>query len=221
MSAKAAATRDVILQAARSCFGDAGFRGSSLRTIAARAGVTQPLINHYFGSKAQLVEAVIDGLLDDYTERQASQWARPLGDLRFFSEGLPILFDWLGENADTLRFAAWARLEGVRLAPSGEHIAQAVRAHIDHHRTTGALRSNVDTDTLMFLIEASFKGYWDRRDVMLRLYAAQAAAIPDAQLRAFDTRYRTLAIDAVLRASFQGPALEAVLALSRERAEYS
>ena len=52
-------TRAAILQAARRQFTEVGYAEASLRAIAAEAGVTPPLIMHFFGSKANLfVEAV-------------------------------------------------------------------------------------------------------------------------------------------------------------------
>jgi AcrR family transcriptional regulator len=52
-------TRAAILDAARRQFTEAGYIETSLRAIASEAGVTPPLIVHFFGSKANLlVEAV-------------------------------------------------------------------------------------------------------------------------------------------------------------------
>jgi AcrR family transcriptional regulator len=52
-------TRAAILEAARRQFTEVGYGAASLRAIAAEAGVTPPLIMHFFGSKANLlVEAV-------------------------------------------------------------------------------------------------------------------------------------------------------------------
>jgi len=44
-----------IVAAARRQFAESGYDGSSLRSIAAEAGVTSPLIVHFFGSKANLL----------------------------------------------------------------------------------------------------------------------------------------------------------------------
>lgn len=51
-------TRTEITKAARHEFAALGYRGASLRTIAARAGVDPHLIAHYFGSKRELFVAV-------------------------------------------------------------------------------------------------------------------------------------------------------------------
>jgi AcrR family transcriptional regulator len=59
----AAATREAILTAAREAFAAAGYDGSGVREIAAKAGVTAMMVNHYFGSKEQLFAEVLANTL--------------------------------------------------------------------------------------------------------------------------------------------------------------
>ncbi|OBF54135.1 TetR family transcriptional regulator [Mycobacterium sp. 852002-50816_SCH5313054-b] len=56
----AAATRNRLLEAARQQFLQHGYRGTSLRSIAAQAGVDVMLIRRYFGSKQELFTAATD-----------------------------------------------------------------------------------------------------------------------------------------------------------------
>lgn len=56
----AAATRNRLLEAARQQFLQHGYRGTSLRSIAAQAGVDVMLIRRYFGSKQQLFTTATD-----------------------------------------------------------------------------------------------------------------------------------------------------------------
>jgi AcrR family transcriptional regulator len=56
----AAATRNRLLDAARQQFLQHGYRGASLRSIAAQAGVDVMLIRRYFGSKEQLFTMATD-----------------------------------------------------------------------------------------------------------------------------------------------------------------
>ena len=51
--------KQAILLAATEHFGRFGFRGASLRDIARSAGVSLTLLNHHFGSKAQLLEELL------------------------------------------------------------------------------------------------------------------------------------------------------------------
>lgn len=58
------ATRDRIVAAAVDLFAARSFDGASTREIAARAGVTQPLVNYHFHSKDELWRAAVDRLFD-------------------------------------------------------------------------------------------------------------------------------------------------------------
>lgn len=75
----AAATRQAILDAARTCFGHEGYDQVGVRDIAAIAGIDPALVNRYFGSKEGLfaeainakfdLSALFDGDLDSLGER--------------------------------------------------------------------------------------------------------------------------------------------------------
>jgi TetR/AcrR family transcriptional regulator len=51
--------RERLLDAAVACFAADGVAATSLRSIALKAGVTPALVNYYFGSKEQLLDAFI------------------------------------------------------------------------------------------------------------------------------------------------------------------
>lgn len=57
---RSADLRDALLAAALNCFSRKGIAATSLRDIAAEAGVTPALLHYYFGDKAQLQQAVIE-----------------------------------------------------------------------------------------------------------------------------------------------------------------
>jgi AcrR family transcriptional regulator len=52
-------TREQILAGARELFSRNGFRSTSIRSVAASAGVDSALVHHYFGTKQQLFAAAI------------------------------------------------------------------------------------------------------------------------------------------------------------------
>lgn len=52
-------SREAILAAARRCFSRAGYRATTLRSIAEAAGVTPAMLHYYFGDKAGLYLAVV------------------------------------------------------------------------------------------------------------------------------------------------------------------
>lgn len=57
-------TRDRIVGAAADLFSERSFDGATTREIAARAGVTQPLLNYHFRNKDELWQAAVDSLFD-------------------------------------------------------------------------------------------------------------------------------------------------------------
>jgi MFS family permease len=70
-SRDAAASRDALLQAAQTLFGQQGFERTTIREIAEQAGVDAALIARYFGSKADLYIAAVvaedaEGLPSEY-----------------------------------------------------------------------------------------------------------------------------------------------------------
>jgi TetR/AcrR family transcriptional regulator len=67
------ATRERVLAAALDLFSELSFEGATTREIAARAGVTQPLLNYHFSSKDELWQAAVDGLFAELNEVLATR----------------------------------------------------------------------------------------------------------------------------------------------------
>jgi AcrR family transcriptional regulator len=61
-------TRDRIVAAATDLFSERSFDGATTREIAARAGVTQPLLNYHFRSKAELWRCAVDAIFERLDE---------------------------------------------------------------------------------------------------------------------------------------------------------
>jgi AcrR family transcriptional regulator len=60
-------TREEILAAARELFAEHGYDGTSIRQIAAGAGVDPALVHHYFGTKEALFRAAVAAPIDPAT----------------------------------------------------------------------------------------------------------------------------------------------------------
>lgn len=65
-------TRERIVAAAADLFAERSFDGASTREIAARAGVTQPLLNYHYRSKEALWQASVDSLFAQLTRDNAA-----------------------------------------------------------------------------------------------------------------------------------------------------
>jgi AcrR family transcriptional regulator len=77
--ASADPTRDRIVAAAADLFAEHSFDGATTRQIAARAGVTQPLLNYHYRSKDALWREAVDSLFSALNEAMASQLDRLSG----------------------------------------------------------------------------------------------------------------------------------------------
>ena len=58
--------RQRVLDAARACFGEAGFAGATIGAIAERAGVSNGLLYQFFRSKEHLFEVVLREIIGDW-----------------------------------------------------------------------------------------------------------------------------------------------------------
>jgi AcrR family transcriptional regulator len=66
-------TRERIQAAALDLFSELSFDGATTREIAARAGVTQPLLNSHFSSKDELWRVAVDGLFAELGQALGSR----------------------------------------------------------------------------------------------------------------------------------------------------
>jgi AcrR family transcriptional regulator len=116
----AAATKQALLGAAQSLFGEKGFEATTIRDIGERAGVDPALIARYYGGKADLyIAAVVAETQSDQTEFE---------DLPEAAEALITRTDRLGlgpvtqalirsDTSDEIRRAAQAHLTRRIVAP--------------------------------------------------------------------------------------------------------
>jgi AcrR family transcriptional regulator len=125
-------TRAAILNAARALFGEKGLSSTSVRAVAARAGVDPALVLHFFGSKAGLFDAALDVPL------------RP--ELL-----LPILQGpraGLGERL--VRFYVTQLFE-----EQGALVAALIRSAVSDAEAAARLRSSVEQGPLALVVQAS------------------------------------------------------------------
>jgi len=92
-SERGAVTREHILTTATAMFGESGYRGASLRDIAARCGLTHPGLLYHFPTKAGLLEAVLQRR-DQADSAEAPDTLKGL-------EALEALVDLARKNAGT------------------------------------------------------------------------------------------------------------------------
>jgi AcrR family transcriptional regulator len=179
-------TRTRILAAAFDCFCEFGYEKSSMKRIAARAGVSQPLLHHHFDTKERLVQSAI-GEMAAGIFTTAAQHLPPQGSvvqrLDAAKELLYALF------VDNLRAATFT----VEFAAAANHNQSLRQPYLDYQQTQ---RKNVvrfieelapgaagaDVDLSVALIETFLLGMAMRRPFTTDLAAFRAGFDAHVQL---------------------------------------
>jgi AcrR family transcriptional regulator len=158
-------TRGEILAAARADFAAKGFDATSVRAIAARAGVDPALVHHYFGTKekvflaameltinpADLAERVAAGPVDELAERFVrtflSVWGNPVTRAPF----LALLRSAIGHEAAAMllrQFVTSVVLTRVRPMLEGPDVDLRLELMASHLVGTALLRYVVKAEPL-------------------------------------------------------------------------
>jgi AcrR family transcriptional regulator len=104
--------RDLILEAALAAFAEHGFHGASMRDIAARAGVSQSLLHHHFGTKDALWNLVGERISTDFLNYMADDLAPGVPAAEAVPRALRRYMAYWKERPSAFRFNLWRLLEG-------------------------------------------------------------------------------------------------------------
>jgi AcrR family transcriptional regulator len=134
--AKSRDTRDRILTAALEEAGESGFYKTSVAAIAARAGVAIGSLHYHFGSRAELLQELMQQLMDDYMARAQAAEAQSGSD--YFSRERALLLSYvahLRRHPSYVRLADEIKLHEPELYRQGnvhwvERMAERIRSGI-------------------------------------------------------------------------------------------
>lgn len=112
------AARDRILDAAERLFAERGFEGTSVRELAASAGVNLAAVNYHFGGKEALYRAVGERLMHELRERRMTAIRRALDAPGATLESVLRAFAWeiFRPLDDAARARAFTRLANREMA---------------------------------------------------------------------------------------------------------
>ncbi|CAL4858915.1 TetR/AcrR family transcriptional regulator [Microbacterium sp. MM2322] len=157
--------RRQLLDAAVDVMVDDGVSALSLRTVAQRAGVAHRVVSYAFGSKAELVSALLQRESELLTHRL---WAEPLAPLPLAEAVAAALRTFMAElRRDRVRHERLAELTAMArasaaLAGAARAEAEAIRAEIerlvDAWATARGARPTVPTATLVAVVHAAAEG---------------------------------------------------------------
>lgn len=119
-----AARRTEIIEAARACFLRSGFHQTTTDEICHEANITPGGLYHYFGSKDELIAAVVERSAETATERMRSLIAEADDTASAFRQVSDFFFDAMQDtdidNATRLEIEIWAEaLMNDKLATTG------------------------------------------------------------------------------------------------------
>jgi TetR/AcrR family transcriptional regulator len=159
-----ASAREAILGASIDEFSRKGFAATRVDVIAESAGVNKQLIYYYFGSKAQLYDAVVDRMVQSF--RPA---AGPDDEMNFGQ-----YFDAMSEQAFTSELSTWRRLLAWEGIEYGADENQTIRNEVER---TMAYRPLVEA-AKHSIVSGTLPATTDPRGIALLLIFA--SVLPDA-----------------------------------------
>jgi AcrR family transcriptional regulator len=158
-------TRAAIIKAARQCFAEKGFAGTSISAIAKSAKVNQSLIYHHFGSKQDLWRAVKIHILDDYHELQDMNWDKLLTieDCEdFIAEFVRYRFGLFDRFPDVLRILEWQYLEPdpYELSSYAESRLTLMTERLSHFQSENKIAKQHNPELILSLLLAMPLGFF-------------------------------------------------------------
>ena len=147
--------RQRILQATMQCFRAFGYEKSSMKLIAAKAGVSQTLLHYHFETKEKLFESAIDDMAKTLFATASAQLSYGVSVRDGLTEAAGLLYTLFIDNLDTVTFL-------VEFAAAANHNEFLRTAYVDSRDTqrrqlAEVLRTIVGDDAPKGLIDESVR----------------------------------------------------------------
>jgi AcrR family transcriptional regulator len=166
----AATRRATILEAAIPVFASSGYDQTRMADIAARVGVTEPVIFQNFGTKAELFAATLEQVaeqaiahLGQLLQKHPSidEWLRSLLSSGHVDEvHTAPMFGVLFEDAHRLQFE---RGVSIALQRAIARVADALAHMLERGQAQGSIRNDVDASSLAWLVVSLIQARQFRR----------------------------------------------------------
>jgi TetR/AcrR family transcriptional regulator len=125
-------SRAAILDAAERLFAEQGYDATSLNQVGAAAGVSRGTPGYFFGSKAELYQAVLDRSFTEVRDAVRKGRARALASNEspetILAGAVSDYFDFLAARPNFIRLIEREALNGVRLPESVSHLSAGQEA---------------------------------------------------------------------------------------------
>lgn len=165
-------TKRAVLDAAEQLFAERGFAGTSMRDISDASGVSQPLIQHHFGSKDGLYGSVLRRAVENYAAR-FPEAARVTDEPVDVQAEIERLFQFVRDYPLQMRIVGWARLEGKQGLVTGcEALRCAMVRRIERGQELGIVRNDIDAPSLAVMLEGLIFYWFENRLLNAPLFPA-------------------------------------------------
>jgi AcrR family transcriptional regulator len=156
-SAEQAGGKLRLIKVAMRMFADKGYDGITVRDISAAAEVSVGLINHHFGSKEGLREAVDKYFIEQFEEVLFEERPVPTSEAEGLAQSVEFTENWINRHIDdwdlTKAYMRRALLEGSDWgAGLFERFYNVVRTSVDRMDADGKIRPDVDRLWLPLLV---------------------------------------------------------------------
>lgn len=161
------ASRRAILEAARECFSQAGYAGTSMHHIANAAGVTQSLIHHHFGPKDALWAEVRTFAFGQYVQEQRKLIEAEMSEPALLRTSMETYFRFLADNPDILRLVAWLELDRpVEFVDEIRDLHLRGVAVVEAGQAAGLLRSDVPARFVLTAFMGLVRNWFEQRNLI-------------------------------------------------------
>ncbi|MEM9066936.1 MAG: TetR family transcriptional regulator [Myxococcota bacterium] len=150
------------LEAAIEEFAERGFETGSLRAIARRAGLSQPLISYHFGSKEELWKEVKREVVRRANERLLLEIKRAKGEDPVLSL-MRAFFDFAEAEPLARRIGMWAELAGDTDFEGEAALLRWVVGLVERAQAAGILRDDIPAEHLIWIFRSAVYDWLNNR----------------------------------------------------------
>lgn len=161
-------SKEKILRIALAVFTEKGFDGASMSAIAKHAGVSKPLLYHYFPSKEDLWKQVKTDHVKKTIELsqqegiQDSKLKDPKSLEEFLEAAIETRFQIYGQSKEFVKIMAWQSLESDKLKISGgtEYSPDNWETPIISLQQNGKINPLLDPKLIIIFLMSSITGFF-------------------------------------------------------------
>ncbi len=172
--ARAAETRERILQAALRLFAKRGYDGTSVDEVVAAAKINKRMVYHYFASKQGLYAAALERVFSQLATIESGIFTDAPSAGVALERLLTVYFNFLREHPEFVSLLLWENLQGGRhfkelsSAVTKAPILDALGKIIDQGIASGELRPEIDKQHMLINLIGLCMIYYSNQHTLSR-----------------------------------------------------